>query len=818
MNKMIYLIVFISMISFASAITWDNPTYYDFNSSTGSNAEEIVLGIHNGTLQNMENGDWISDGINLNALNFSGAGGDDEWVNITYNSTSLGDLSLSVWIRVSDNTTSSRIVSRGTSDGYGFTLGAFDTGGFKLFWTVERNSSTDGYFSDTTLDRNTWYHVVATYKNSTNITSLWLDGVLQTNYSNENLLHTGSNTAIGAQANGGNKWFVGAVDELSFWDRVLTPADISELYNGGTGEFYPQEVVSVDLDIPSNNSFSIDSTIAFQSNVSTTAAAGLVNSTIYVWYSNNSIFNITTEDITGSSNVSNISVTGFSFPNVFYWNVYACDVDSLCAFSLSNNTLNFGYEVNSNTFTTPVGDLTSQNYILNLTTVSGLTFSGGTLIYNGAPTSAVSTSDGVNTIFTATRTTPAVGSSTNLDFFWNFTLSNGDFGTFSTENQTQTVTPSQFALCNSTLNTVAVNYSIFDEELLIALVNNSFEATFTWSLGGTSSKNASFDLQNNQSYAFCISPNATFQVTSELRVGADGYSTRKLGWLTQDLSNNATNISLYLLNSSLGTDVIIELKDVGLVPVENYTIEIQRRVESTGEYILVENDVTDVFGQIVARLVENEVRYRLFFYDTSGTLVKRVNNAIVACQSSPCTQQFIITDDTDLFADFDSIAGHTSSLTFDNNTNVFSYVWVDNTGDSSTHRLLVERVAFNGTTVVCNTTSSSSSDLLSCNVGDGRFSYRAQAFRTVSGDETRLHLINNEVGDLTDTYGLEGLYWSFILSMVMLLVGRFYPPVGVALYLFGVFLLGVLDIAYINPAIIIAELVVGGIFIWAFRG
>jgi hypothetical protein len=52
----------------------------------------------------------------------------------------------------------------------------------------------------------------------------------------------------------------------------------------------------------------------------------------------------------------------------------------------------------------------------------------------------------------------------------------------------------------------------------------------------------------------------------------------------------------------------------------------------------------------------------------------------------------------------------------------------------------------------------------------------------------------------------------------MMAIGIFSPVVGIVLYLTGFILLGLTGIVYIHPGILIAEIIIGVMFIWAFRG
>lgn len=83
---------------------------------------------------------------------------------------------------------------------------------------------------------NTWYHVVGVYNKQAGTTQLYVNGTLQgTTTAGTSWTATGS-TAIGrAKWNGGNVDFLnGSVDEVRFYGRVLSAAEISTLAAGGS--------------------------------------------------------------------------------------------------------------------------------------------------------------------------------------------------------------------------------------------------------------------------------------------------------------------------------------------------------------------------------------------------------------------------------------------------------------------------------------------------------------------------------------------------------------------------------------------------------
>lgn len=571
------------------------------------------------------------------------------------------------------------------------------------------------------------------------------------------------------------------------------------------------------LNSPDDNTYSIVPSQVFNSTINIFNET-LTNATIYLWYSNGSVFNSTTNSLSNFEteettwNISSLPIDSM------VWNVYGCG-ESSCDWSSSNRSFVYGHIVNTNTYTTPTLDMSLEEFILNITIDSNyISFASATLNYNGTSYSADSSGTGDERIFTASVDIPIITSEQKRPFFWELFFSNTVVSSdYNTSSYNQTVSPSNISTCASG---DSINFSIWNEQTLTPL-SADFDATFTWKLNLSSelSKNNSFDLSAAQSHTFCVNDaNRTFYTDMNIEINSSGYTSRKFNFNNYELTNTTKNVRLYLLNESLGTDVIITLKDSGLTPLEDYTITIYRRIESTGEFILVENDITDVFGQIVTNLIENEVNYRFEFYDEDNVLVKTIPNALIVCRATICSVQFVIEDTTDLFADFDDIDNHVSSLLFNSDTNTTTFAWTDNTGQNVKHRLLVERVSFNGTVTLYDQNSSASSGILYYSVGDSRASYRIQAFRIVSGNQQRLHVLNIDVGNIVDTFGLEGLFWSFILLATAILIGIFYPPAGVVLYLGGLFFLSLFDVLFVNPAILIAQVVVGVIFIIAFRG
>ena len=481
---------------------------------------------------------------------------------------------------------------------------------------------------------------------------------------------------------------------------------------------------------------------------------------------------------------------------------------------------NEGFSENSQTYSSPAYETFTTDFSINITYDSSFYSSiSGTLIYNGTSYLGTSTGSGNNKIFSKSLQTPLVSASANKDFYWSFAMTNSSgTNSYNSTSNSQVIGPINFSQCGT--GTKVVNFSIRDEDTN-ALIVSDFDASFIYSLTQFSplNKNTSVGLDSLSSYSFCINPNANYYVKDIIKLTAPNYDTRGFSLNLESYSNNSLQSKvLYLLNSTGATNVIIEAKDTGLVALREYTIQIYRFQQSSNSYILVEEDITDIFGQIVTSLVENDAKYQFKFYNQTGSLVKSTNDVVISCRTSICVQPFIIKEEDTTLDRFDPILNYESDLIFINATKTFVFSWTDNTGNSVINRLEVKRFMMNGTETVCNTPSYALSGSLSCAVGEGVYSYTAQGFRTVNGKETRVKLLEYKVNPASDTFGREGLFWSFILLFTVIIIGIFSPILGIILYLIGLVVLGLIGVVYIDSAIIIAQIVLGGLFLYFFRG
>lgn len=151
------------------------------------------------------------------------------------------DFTITAWFKFSTLATSQSIVSHYNAAG---NLRAWDvrwdsTSG-RLQWIVSNNGTTlttrelTAFGSPST---NVWLFIYCTHDSTADTISASInDGVVNSSAHATGVLNSSAIFTIGANDNT-SRFFDGAIDEVSFWKRLLTTAEITELYAGGVGKF-----------------------------------------------------------------------------------------------------------------------------------------------------------------------------------------------------------------------------------------------------------------------------------------------------------------------------------------------------------------------------------------------------------------------------------------------------------------------------------------------------------------------------------------------------------------------------------------------------
>jgi len=299
------VLVFLISLAPVSANVWEGlVAYYNFNESSGSNLPDLALSDNNGTLMNMEVGDWRT-GILDNCLFFDGV---DEFVNIT-NSAPLNpeNITISFWFNQTTKVNDAGIVTKGSAGGGERQYNVFQSTVNNITGTINNSAFTG---AGTWADDGKWYHFAVTY-NGTGI-AVYMNGTLAytTAFAGGGIDATTYDLYIGRAE--WNIFYTGEVDELGMWNRSLSALEISELYNNGVGLTYTPTVSLVSL-IASGTYYETQAVTSL--NLSSNFAANtppLVNTTFYLWDSDKTLLGTNTTIITGNSNSTSSGFLGTS--------------------------------------------------------------------------------------------------------------------------------------------------------------------------------------------------------------------------------------------------------------------------------------------------------------------------------------------------------------------------------------------------------------------------------------------------------------------------------------------------------------------------
>lgn len=261
------------------ALTAGLQAYWTFNQSTGSNIPDAFNGTYNLTAQNMSDTDWKAGLIN-NTLDF----GHDGLANQEAAAqTTLGNLSLnynngsiSLWINFTNGGSREeyvmgRVVAGNPEGDFRIIKNLADD---KLAWGIRDNAGTFQEISSDaaiTNDGSAFVHTVVEWGD--NGTRMYLNGVLQTQKSASILRPNRTDWCLGGARRGGNcqsgttiPTMNGSIEEMGIWNRSLSQAEVTQLYNGGAGITFTRSTDSaptVTLNQPANNSAFINANVTF---------------------------------------------------------------------------------------------------------------------------------------------------------------------------------------------------------------------------------------------------------------------------------------------------------------------------------------------------------------------------------------------------------------------------------------------------------------------------------------------------------------------------------------------------------------------------
>ena len=264
----------------------------------------------------------------------------------------------------------------------------------------------------------------------------------------------------------------------------------------------------------------------------------------------------------------------------------------------ASNSFNWSYKVfwNSETFNATVYESQTQTYILNMSSTGDETVTAN-FSFNG--TNYTTTKEGTNTQmnFTFSHDLP-IGVGT-FNFSWNVFYGSD---IITTTAQSQTVDLLNLSICGlGGLNTPFINFTAKDEvtDLPIDFTVDIADWTYYYLGEGAIFKTYTYVNVNANisSFAFCATPNLTIQQSLEVKYSDfDGDYPLRTYQTLDAISNTTTNTVLYLLKTTDGEDITLQVVSPSGVPIEGVYVNVTRTI--SGNLVLLGSGSTGADGGI----------------------------------------------------------------------------------------------------------------------------------------------------------------------------------------------------------------------------
>lgn len=469
---------------------------------------------------------------------------------------------------------------------------------------------------------------------------------------------------------------------------------------------------------PLNNTSILTSSIFFNATL-TPIATNITNATIQVWFSNGTLFNQTTNVVTGNvANTTNWTIPGFSIPATYKWNVVGCITNSSCFTAVSNFTFTWDGIVNSNVYRTPTNELATESYLTNTTVPPTLTLTSAIFNWNGTRSAGAFFSDGTNYILSKTFIIPT-GTGTK-NWFWELYFNDGS--NFNLTNNQQVVNALSLDDCSS-FTVLLLNYTMNDEVARTKLVNPAANTTFEISvqisdIGQTASTNVSLNKSGVNPVTICIQNlNATYRLDATARYAATGYVSELYSIQNYTLTNTTRpiNVSLYDLTTVLSQQFKVVVKDKFFNLLSNAIVEVTRQYLPLNQFLVVEAPLSDSNGQASVHLDLNAV-YTINV-KSQGQLIATFQNVYPFCNNAAigdCEIDLSQPGSTTAVTDFTHRTGVIYYNAYNETTRTYSMQFNVDNGTSQLFNLTLVKFDSNLSTTLCSQSTVASSGTLLC--------------------------------------------------------------------------------------------------------
>jgi len=540
-----------------------------------------------------------------------------------------------------------------------------------------------------------------------------------------------------------------------------------------TRTIYIYNLTTGSITAPANNT----NTSSQYLNVTWTNASITPSATpVVVSYHELFLYNSTLGYIKTLTNTTNLNLTN--------WDVYTENLDIGIYYLLLNQTDN-----NTHTATSTYSQINiTRNTLINITAYDIIT---GVLINN--------ITGWITHYETSLNTTiNTTGNQTMVDFIrGNITayITNGEYGQNYTLNWTNISTspfiwkyylipltiPAAYSPTISqtcTLGTSNVTTFNILDELNLTTLNQTVTYNLYFAIDNEFiSSHVYGTINSTQSFSICLNTTLfpTWQINSgEITYTTPGYVTRRHYIFNYThISANNTNISLYNIADASQTSFTLTIESNTLDSYENKFTTLVRWYPGDNTYRVVDMGQTDNTGSTVIHVEPEDVDYRIGVYELNGSLIYLASPIRMVCLTTPCSYTLTVPTTTTGYTNYLNVE---NSLTYNNNTGIWTFTWSDPSQTTSEMNLTVYRETGTSVYEVCSSTSSGYVGAVTCNTSAYTGRLHAVVKRSASPAVPIAELIKEIfTSPWTSTWGL---WLSLIIIIPIVFVFAMISPVA----------------------------------------
>lgn len=303
----------------------------------------------------------------------------------------------------------------------------------------------------------------------------------------------------------------------------------------------------------------------------------------------------------------------------------------------------------------------------------------------------------------------------------------------------------------------------------------------------------------------------------EVRYKSDLYKQRSYFITIAD--GTVTQTDLYLLSLGNSTDIEVTVQDGSGSKLEDAEVRLKRYYVATNSYTTVAMAKTDFEGVAILDVDFDDAFYQIeaisdgYTTQTSGSKIFNTEITITVVKSADPFTQIDVANDV------------STSLTFNNNSQTYSYTF---TSMSGTEREgVIEVIEYDGNTngVVCRNTATSSSATILCevNVTNSNSTFVANGYVNEVGSSQlirtdTLESLNYLKEQFLARIGGNGLFLSVIFAGTTAGLGLANPAIAIVLFLAGLSSMIFIGFSAISIATFVTISILGFLVIWRIRG